>query len=119
MTVDDLAAELGRTANAVRSQLIAMERDGLVRRTGQRPGTTRPSHVFELTSEVEHLLSRAPSKNEAAACMEFLKTQVELYRKTNPKELQSVGGPSPDPSIRARESLVRVLYNHNDFVIIH
>jgi DeoR family transcriptional regulator, suf operon transcriptional repressor len=36
-----------------------MERDGVVRRTGQRPGTTRPSHVFELTPEVEQLLSSA------------------------------------------------------------
>jgi predicted ArsR family transcriptional regulator len=36
-----------------------MERDGVVRRAGRRPGTTRPSHVFELTPEVEQLLSRA------------------------------------------------------------
>jgi predicted ArsR family transcriptional regulator len=36
-----------------------MERDGVVRRAGQRPGTTRPSHVFELTPEVEQLLSSA------------------------------------------------------------
>jgi DeoR family transcriptional regulator, suf operon transcriptional repressor len=36
-----------------------MERDGVVRRAGQRPGTTRPSQVFELTSEVEQLLSSA------------------------------------------------------------
>lgn len=31
----------------------------MVRRAGQRPGTTRPSHVFELTPEVEQLLSSA------------------------------------------------------------
>ena len=36
-----------------------MERDGVVRRAGQRPGPTRPSHVFELTPEVEQLLSSA------------------------------------------------------------
>jgi predicted ArsR family transcriptional regulator len=36
-----------------------MERDAVVRRAGQRPGTTRPSHVFELTPEVEQLLSTA------------------------------------------------------------
>jgi len=59
LTVDDLAVKLGLTANAVRAQLTAMERDGVVRKVGQRPGTTRPFHVFELTPEVEQLLSRA------------------------------------------------------------
>ena len=59
LTVDDIAAALSLTANAVRSQLTAMERDGLVTRVGQRPGTTRPFHVFELTPEVEQLLSKA------------------------------------------------------------
>lgn len=59
LTVDDLAGQLGLTANAVRAQLTAMERDGVVQRAGRRPGTTRPSHVFELTAEVEQLLSQA------------------------------------------------------------
>jgi len=58
-TSEEIAAQLGVTANAVRSQLMAMERDGLVRRAGQKRGATRPSLVFELTSEVEHLLSGA------------------------------------------------------------
>ena len=59
LTVDDLAVRLGITANAVRAQLTGMERDGVVRKTGQRRGTTRPFYVFELTPEVEQLLSRA------------------------------------------------------------
>ena len=59
LTVDDIAAELAITANAVRAQMTAMERDGVVRRIGRRPGITRPFHVFELTPEVEQLLSQA------------------------------------------------------------
>ena len=59
LTVDEIAARLQLTPNAVRAQMTAMERDGVVRRTGRRPGTTRPSLVFELTPEVEQLLSRA------------------------------------------------------------
>ena len=59
LTVDDIASELVLTPNAVRAQMTAMERDGVVRRAGRRPGTTRPSHVFELTPEVEQLLSEA------------------------------------------------------------
>jgi predicted ArsR family transcriptional regulator len=58
-TVDALASQLRLTPSAVRSQLTAMERDGVVQRSGTRPGTTRPSRVFELTPEVEQLLSRA------------------------------------------------------------
>src|ERR687889_810398 len=59
LTADDIASELRVTRSAVRAQLTGMERDGVVRRAGQRPGTTRPSHVFELTPEVDQLLSIA------------------------------------------------------------
>ena len=59
LTVDDIASELRVTRSAIRAQITGMERDGVVRRAGQRPGTTRPSHVFELTPEVEQLLSSA------------------------------------------------------------
>jgi len=59
LTADDVARMLGLTRSAVRLQIAAMERDGVVRKTGKRPGATRPSHVFELTPEVEQLLSTA------------------------------------------------------------
>lgn len=59
LTADDIASKLALTRSAIRAQLTGMERDGVVRRAGQRPGTTRPSHVFELTPEVHQLLSSA------------------------------------------------------------
>lgn len=59
LTVDDIASQLGLTASAVRAQLTVMERDGVVQRVGRKPGTTRPFQVFQLTAEVEQLLSRA------------------------------------------------------------
>jgi predicted ArsR family transcriptional regulator len=59
LTVDDIATKLELSASGVRAQITAMERDGVVRRVGRRPGTTRPSRIFELTPEVEQLLSRA------------------------------------------------------------
>jgi DeoR family transcriptional regulator, suf operon transcriptional repressor len=59
LTADDIARTLGLTRSAVRLQITAMERDGVVRKVGKRPGTTRPSYVFELTPEVEQLLSKA------------------------------------------------------------
>ena len=59
LTANDIAARLRLTRSAVRIQMTAMERDGVIRRAGKRPGATRPSHVFELTPEVEKLLSKA------------------------------------------------------------
>jgi predicted ArsR family transcriptional regulator len=59
LTADDIASKVRVTRSAIRAQLTGMERDGVVRRAGQRPGTTRPSNVFELTPEVEQLLSSA------------------------------------------------------------
>src|SRR5262245_32955143 len=59
LTADDLATRLGVSKSAVRVQLTAMERDGVVVRAGKRPGTTRPSYVFELTPESRRYLSKA------------------------------------------------------------
>ena len=59
LTAEDIASRLGLTRSAVRVHMAAMERDGVVRRAGKRPGTTRPSYVFELTPDVEQLLSKA------------------------------------------------------------
>ncbi|MEO6238662.1 MAG: ArsR family transcriptional regulator [Vicinamibacterales bacterium] len=59
LTVDDIATRLELSGSGVRAQITAMERDGVVRRVGRRPGTTRPSRIFELTPEVEQMLSRA------------------------------------------------------------
>jgi predicted ArsR family transcriptional regulator len=57
--VEELAACLGLTDNAVRAQLAAMERDGLVRRRGARKGTRKPAREYELDPEAETALSQA------------------------------------------------------------
>lgn len=59
LTVEDMASSLKLSASGVRAQITAMERDGVVRRVGTRAGTTRPARIFELTPEVEQLLSQA------------------------------------------------------------
>ena len=58
-TVDDLAAALGLTDNAVRAHLMRLERDGLVQQRGLRRGERRPSLVYELTPEAEQLFPKA------------------------------------------------------------
>lgn len=57
-TVEDLATHLGVTDNAIRAQLSALERDGLVRHEGVRRGVGKPSHLYRLAAEVEPMLSR-------------------------------------------------------------
>jgi len=59
LTADDIATKLGLTRSAVRIQIAVMERDGVVRKVGKRAGTTRPSHLYQLTPEIEELLSKA------------------------------------------------------------
>ncbi|BDC49866.1 cytochrome c [Bryobacterales bacterium F-183] len=69
------------------------------------------------------ILGRAASPQELAASVEYLASQAELYR--DPAKLTVIANgpeasvpPSKDPQQRARESLVHVLLNHNDFVTI-
>ncbi|MEO7359916.1 MAG: ArsR family transcriptional regulator, partial [Gemmatimonadaceae bacterium] len=61
LTVDELAAALGLTDNAVRNHLSALERDGLVRSGGVRrgAGAGKPAVVYELHPRTGTLLSRA------------------------------------------------------------
>lgn len=49
LTLDQLASHLGVSRNAVRQHVTALERDDLVRVTGMRPGSRRPSRTYGLT----------------------------------------------------------------------
>ena len=54
-TVNDLAALLGITDNAVRAHLLSLERDQLVRPGGSVPGSRKPHVIYELTDSArEH-----------------------------------------------------------------
>ncbi len=71
----------------------------------------------------EHVLSRQPTAAELAQCRDFLTAQAKLLSDRT-KLTASVAGPaarvkpSGDPALRARENLIHVLMNHNDFVTI-
>ncbi len=71
----------------------------------------------------EHILSRQPSAEEQATCEKFLISQST--RLIEPDKLTSFPGdkkaevpPASEPGQRARENLIHVLLNHNDFVTI-
>src|SRR6185295_8514012 len=59
MTVNDLAGKLELTDNAVRANLLSLERDGLIRQSGFLRGTRKPHFAYELTSEAENLFPKA------------------------------------------------------------
>jgi mono/diheme cytochrome c family protein len=56
----------------------------------------------------ERILTRAPSARELEICLEALQNQRAVFTKSQ----------VADASLRARASLVRALFNHNEFVTI-
>jgi predicted ArsR family transcriptional regulator len=58
-TVNDLAGELGLTDNAVRSHLLSLERDGIIRQSGIQRGMRKPHFAYELSPEAENLFPKA------------------------------------------------------------
>lgn len=58
-TVNDLAARLDLTDNAIRLHVSALERDGLVEQAGtKREAAGKPAHVYRTTSEAEGLFPK-------------------------------------------------------------
>jgi hypothetical protein len=76
-----------------------------------------------VTGAFERVLGRPPSAGELSDSVEFLKEQAGILgNRTNLKPYGGGGNshqkPASDPVQRAREDLVHVLLNHNDFVTI-
>ncbi|MEX2262224.1 MAG: DUF1553 domain-containing protein [Bryobacteraceae bacterium] len=87
------------------------------------PGANAVSDETLAAAAFERILGRAPSPDEARESVRYLEEQAALYR--DPAKLTAFESgpeasvkPSADPVQRARESLVHVLLNHNDFVTI-
>ncbi|HMJ08648.1 MAG TPA: ArsR family transcriptional regulator [Pyrinomonadaceae bacterium] len=57
-TVNELSAELGLTDNAVRSHLVALERDGLAAQGASVKGYRRPHFSYELTDRARNLFPK-------------------------------------------------------------
>jgi len=58
-TVNDLAAELRLTDNAVRAHLSSLERDRLVAQSGMKPGIRKPHTTYVLGPDAEQLFPKA------------------------------------------------------------
>jgi len=84
-TVEELAAELGVTDNAVRTHLQLLEREGVVIATGSRrgPGAGKPAVTYEIAAAAESSLSSAYAPVLAA----LLQTLAE---RTSAEELDAL-----------------------------
>ena len=58
MTVNEIAARLNLTDNAIRAHLLSLERDRLVEQKGIIKGFRKPHHTFGLTEEARHLFPK-------------------------------------------------------------
>lgn len=58
-TVNEIAAELELTDNAIRAHLLSLERDHLVEQQGVVKGFRKPHFVYGLTDEGRHLFPKA------------------------------------------------------------
>lgn len=88
-SVTALAASLGVTKNAVRAQLLTLEKEGLVAAKGEERTTRRPSALYGLASGAESSFSRAyPAAfsrlirvlSRRLSAEEFVRTMRELGR---------------------------------------
>lgn len=71
-----------------------------------------------------NVLSRSCTEEEQKICRAHLREQVEVYngsedsKRGTTREIGELSRPSDDPELRARESLVQLLFNHHHFVTI-
>jgi Protein of unknown function (DUF1553) len=115
-----------RNESIVPQQALALSNSKLsramARLLAQRLGSQSGTLAF-VEAAYEAVLGRPPSAAEQSESEQFLRQQAELL--SNPERLSAsrVGTaseipPSGDAATRAREDLVHVLLNHNEFVVI-
>jgi predicted ArsR family transcriptional regulator len=81
-TVNELAATLGLTDNAVRAHLLSLERDGLVHQSGTQPGFRKPHATYALTPEAEHIFPKS-----YGVLLDLL--LIVISRQLSPRELRA------------------------------
>jgi len=114
-----------RRESVIPQQALALSNSTLAlsasREVAKQLARTAEGPAF-VAAAFERVLGRKPSDEERARCAEFLLDQAALY--SSPEKLTAFPpGPattpaSTDPTQRAREDLIHVLLNHNDFVTV-
>jgi predicted ArsR family transcriptional regulator len=71
----ELAADLGLSPNAIRQQLVILERDGLVTGSSVRRGKTKPTVAYTLTAQADRFFPQAYDKILNAVLREIRESQ--------------------------------------------
>lgn len=80
--VNELAAALKLTDNAVRAHLLSLERDGLIYQSGTQAGFRKPHATYALTPEAEQIFPKA-----YGSLLDVILTVFS--KKLTPKELRA------------------------------
>jgi hypothetical protein len=115
-----------RDESVVPQQALALANSPLALAQARKLATTLAAEATGdafIAAAFERILGRGPTPDERAASAEYHAAQAQ--RLASPDRLTPFTAgtaptvpPSGDPSQRARENLVHVLMNHNDFVTI-
>jgi len=102
-----------RRESVMPQQALALSNSELAHQQAQRltqslTAKSRGDAGRFIMAAFEQVLSRPPTPEETAECLAFLKERCKRIDKQ----------PSTDSAERARESLVHVLLNHNDFLTV-
>ncbi|MBV9719872.1 MAG: helix-turn-helix domain-containing protein [Candidatus Eremiobacteraeota bacterium] len=112
----ELANSFGLSPNAVRQQLMVLERDGLVVETPVRRGPTKPTYEFSLTPEADKLFPQAYDKLLTAVLHEvrsqFGTAAVErvfdgLSRRTIERARSTVTATDPEEKVAQLTEMLR------------
>jgi mono/diheme cytochrome c family protein len=116
-----------RHESVVPQQALALANSALAlgqaRRLAARLSAAAASDSDFVTAAFEQVLSRPPTAEEKDRCERYLRAQALSLKDPSrltpfPPGPDAVPAPAADPAQRAREGLVQVLFNHNDFVTI-
>lgn len=104
------------------SSLSLQQARMLARNLSQQAGADNVKFIQEAFLRV---LARPVKPNEIKTCADFLTEQTLLLKKltvgtklTGNTDLKDTTRPAEEPDLRARENLIHVLFNHNDFLTI-
>jgi hypothetical protein len=100
-----------RSESIVPQQALALSNSKLSQTMASEIARQLPAEPASfIPAAFERVLGRVPGASEKTASGQYLAEQEAYYR--------SQSSPPDDPAARARQSLVHVLLNHNDFVTI-
>ncbi|HUQ90522.1 MAG TPA: DUF1553 domain-containing protein [Bryobacteraceae bacterium] len=112
-----------RSESIVPQQALALANGTLSLSMARTIAASLPADGTFVNAAFGRILGRGPSPAEALETANYLEEQATLYADPSKLTAFSAGStalvkPSADPAQRARESVVHVLLNHNDFVTV-